>query len=95
LAAEYIAAQFRRVGLEPAGDDGYFQNAKYQTVQPSPEGLTFTLGTAKAADGTVSVQEAVAADLNRRLIAWRRAQLDYYENPFRQSSEYPPVLRGD
>jgi hypothetical protein len=33
LAAEYIAAQFRRAGLEPvsnnsAGDDGYFQTAK-------------------------------------------------------------------
>lgn len=27
LAAEYIAAQFRRIGLEPAGDDGYFQTA--------------------------------------------------------------------
>lgn len=25
LAAEYIAAQFRRAGLEPAGGDGYFQ----------------------------------------------------------------------
>src|SRR5471030_3170774 len=25
LAAEYIAAQFRRDGLEPAGDDDYFQ----------------------------------------------------------------------
>src|SRR5437762_9490200 len=25
LAAEYIAAQFRRAGLDPAGDDGYFQ----------------------------------------------------------------------
>src|ERR1044071_5287143 len=25
LAAEYIAAQFRRAGLEPGGDDGYFQ----------------------------------------------------------------------
>ena len=24
MAAEYIAAQFRRAGLEPAGDDGYF-----------------------------------------------------------------------
>jgi arylsulfatase A-like enzyme len=38
---------------------------------------------------------AVAADLNRRLIAWRRAQLEYYGNPFRQSSEYPPVLKED
>ena len=24
LAAEYIASQYRRAGLEPAGDDGYF-----------------------------------------------------------------------
>ena len=25
IAAEYIAAEFRRAGLEPAGDDGYFR----------------------------------------------------------------------
>src|SRR5450432_456139 len=25
LAAEYIASQFRRAGLEPVGDDGFFQ----------------------------------------------------------------------
>jgi len=29
IAAEYIAAQFRRAGLEPAGDDGYFQSANF------------------------------------------------------------------
>jgi hypothetical protein len=29
VAAEYIAAQFRRAGLEPAGDDGYFQTANW------------------------------------------------------------------
>ncbi|MGH9559771.1 MAG: M28 family peptidase [Bryobacteraceae bacterium] len=27
IAAEFIAAQFRRAGLEPAGDNGYFQTA--------------------------------------------------------------------
>jgi hypothetical protein len=32
LAAEYIAAQFRRAGLEPAGDDGYFQTANWKLV---------------------------------------------------------------
>jgi hypothetical protein len=32
LAAEYIAAQFRRAGLEPAGDDGYFQTANWSMV---------------------------------------------------------------
>jgi hypothetical protein len=30
IAAEYIAAQFRRAGLEPAGDDGYFQTANWK-----------------------------------------------------------------
>ena len=29
IAAEYIAAQFRRAGLEPGGDDGYFQTANF------------------------------------------------------------------
>jgi hypothetical protein len=29
IAAEYIAAQFRRAGLEPAGDDGYFQTVNW------------------------------------------------------------------
>jgi hypothetical protein len=29
VAAEFIASQFRREGLEPAGDDGYFQTAAF------------------------------------------------------------------
>ena len=32
IAAEYIAAEFRRAGLEPAGDDGYFQTADFNSV---------------------------------------------------------------
>ena len=43
IAAEYIAAQFRRAGLEPAGDDGYFQTAAYVTETPNPEGLQLTI----------------------------------------------------
>ncbi|HLH18920.1 MAG TPA: M28 family peptidase [Bryobacteraceae bacterium] len=35
VAAEYIAAQFRRAGLEPAGDDGYFQTANFVNVIPN------------------------------------------------------------
>ena len=65
MAAEYIAAQFRRAGLEPVGDDGYFQNASYQSVKPNPEGLEFTLDDVKAEPGTVAIQEAVATDLHR------------------------------
>jgi Zn-dependent M28 family amino/carboxypeptidase len=39
IAGEYIAAQFRRAGLEPAGDDGYFQNA---TVRYRVKGVART-----------------------------------------------------
>src|ERR1700722_16233685 len=43
LAAEYIAAQFRRAGLEPAGDDQYFQTATLMTREQNPEGYEFTV----------------------------------------------------
>lgn len=36
LAAEYIAAQFRRAGVEPAGDDGYFQVARWKVAESDP-----------------------------------------------------------
>jgi len=35
----------------------------------------------------------IASDLKGRLVGWRRAQLEYYDNPLRQACEYPPVLR--
>jgi len=38
IAAEYIAAQFRRAGLEPGGDDGYFQTAEMQELEPAKTG---------------------------------------------------------
>lgn len=41
LAAEYIAAQFRRAGLEPVGDDGYFQTARWKVVEPDPGTFRF------------------------------------------------------
>src|SRR5256886_14703316 len=67
IAAEYIAAQFRRAGLEPAGDDGYFQTASFQSVTPNSDGLEFTLrfgdATLKAARMAIGIQEAAAADL--------------------------------
>ena len=46
IAAEYIAAQFRRAGLEPIGDDGYFQTATLVQREPNWEGfeMTFSAG---------------------------------------------------
>jgi len=37
IAAEFIAAQFRRAGLEPLGDDGYFQTAKFRPRNATEE----------------------------------------------------------
>src|SRR5262245_20899852 len=36
-AAEYIAAQFRRSGLEPAGGDAYFQTANWRVAEQDPQ----------------------------------------------------------
>ncbi len=47
LAAEYIAAQFRRAGLEAVGDDGYFQTANWVQTAPNTEGFALTLRRAK------------------------------------------------
>jgi hypothetical protein len=44
LAAEYIAAQFRRAGLEPAGDDGYFQTATLADVGDRGKRLAQAMG---------------------------------------------------
>ncbi len=40
-AAQYIAAQFQRAGLEPAGDGGYFQTAEMVGLTPNLEGFEF------------------------------------------------------
>jgi hypothetical protein len=68
IAAEYVAAQFRRAGLEPAGDDGYFENATFESVTPSVEGLRFAIEvggmTFKADAAQMAIQEAGALDLD-------------------------------
>ncbi len=48
LAAEYIAAQFRRAGLEAIGDDGYFQTATWNVLETDADGFAFEV---KSGDG--------------------------------------------
>jgi len=43
IASEYIAAQFRRAGLEPVGDDGYFQTANILMAVPQPAGFSLVI----------------------------------------------------
>lgn len=44
IAAEYIAAQFRRAGLEPAGGDGYFQTAEWRLVSRDAAAFRLSFG---------------------------------------------------
>ena len=64
IAAEYIAAQFRRLGLEPAGDEGYFQNAPYVRATQPMDGFELILevrGKKHAAPADHSAVVATAA----------------------------------
>ena len=46
IAAEFIASQFRRAGLEPVTRDGsYFQTARYAEVTPKLDDFRMTLAT--------------------------------------------------
>ena len=67
IAAEYIAAQFRRAGLEPAGDDGYFQTARRAVVEPDPVGFELSMetpsGVIRVAIGQVILQAAAAGEV--------------------------------
>ncbi len=49
IAAEYIAAQFRRAGLQPIGDDGYFQTANMREMVPQREGFSLAVGQQSSA----------------------------------------------
>jgi hypothetical protein len=67
-AAEYIAAQFKGIGLEPAGGDGYFQTGMFSTAEPNREGLTLSFEIAgqtyKVANGSMELDPGPALDLD-------------------------------
>ena len=67
LAAEYIASQFRRAGLEAVGDDGYFQTADWETVEPNPADFRMEVAadgeTLKVAQEDLQNGRGIALDL--------------------------------
>jgi hypothetical protein len=67
IAAEYIAAQFRRAGLEPVGDDGYFQTADWKYLAPEPDSFAceFKLGdeAVRVDEGKVTATLTAGLDL--------------------------------
>ena len=69
IAAEYIAAQFRRAGLEAVGDDGYFQTANWEISEPDTPSFRFEIQVAGGA-------EPIRPDLAHLALASARA-LDF------------------
>lgn len=57
IAAEYIAAQFRRAGLEPAGDDGYFQSANWSLSARDASAFRMSFGGGAGAAPNVSPEQ--------------------------------------
>ena len=74
IAGEFVAAQFRRAGLEPAGDDGYFQTAPYVTITPNLDGLQLTFeisGKTVTADKTkLALSDPAAVELKQASASW-------------------------
>ncbi len=70
IASEYIAAQFRGAGLDPGGDDGYFQSARMAVLEQDPTGFELALSDGAHALA-VNANEAVvnvAAELDLKSV---------------------------
>jgi hypothetical protein len=72
VAAEYIAAQFRRAGLDPAGDDGYFQTANMVELSPDPNGFEMML---RHGDETIAIPRRNAVPRVTQALALTDVQL--------------------
>jgi hypothetical protein len=72
IAAEYIAAQFRRAGIEPAGDDGYFQTANWLLADRNMDAFRLDIQvdgeTITVAKSQVSLAVEAAVNLKRAAV---------------------------
>src|SRR5262249_10530023 len=65
IAAEYIASEFRGIGLEPIVDGSYFQTARMALVKPDMTGFSLSLSDGQhdleleATDVTLSAARAI------------------------------------
>lgn len=79
LAAEYIAAQFRRAGLTPAGDDGFFQTAAFVEMETDLTGFAGSLvsgsRTLPLEAGQIRIQNSRALELSAPVLRVREGNL--------------------
>lgn len=76
VAAEYIAAQFRRAGLKPAGDDGFFQTTPRIKLTPRIDGFRCRLAVDGRAVDIAPGQLALVAAAGSNAPAMRDARID-------------------
>ncbi len=62
LAAEFIASRFRAAGLEPAGDDGYFQTAALTIREQNPSGFEMTVAAGGRAIKVPAAESSILTD---------------------------------
>jgi hypothetical protein len=83
IAAEYIAAQFRRAGLEPVGDanergeKSYFQTANWQQMEGNPATFALTLSDGQQKLSVSAAQVSFAGDQALELSNAKLFKLDY------------------
>ncbi|HEX4950739.1 MAG TPA: M28 family peptidase [Blastocatellia bacterium] len=77
IAAEYIAAQFRRAGLEAVGDDGYFQTAYWLQTAPNLEGFSLTLRREEQLISVPAQQISFAWDQAMNIASALLVRVDY------------------
>ncbi len=72
IAAEYIASEFRRAGLEPGGNGGYFQIANFNLLTPVKDGFSLRIttpnGVTSANPNEVSFSTTQAIDLHHATV---------------------------
>lgn len=77
VAAEYIAGQFRRAGLKPVGDDGYFQTTPRVRLSPNPDGYRCVIESGGKAIEVAPSQFALSAGLAASGNAIRETHIEH------------------
>ncbi|MGH9844421.1 MAG: M28 family peptidase [Blastocatellia bacterium] len=83
IAAEYIAAQFRRAGLEPAGDAGeegqktFFQTADWRVLEPNLNAFDLTINDGSQTIRVQNTQVSFAGDQQLELKSAGLLKVEY------------------
>jgi hypothetical protein len=93
MAAHYIAAQFRRAGIEPAGDDGYFQTANWKLARQDMDDFNMTVHEGPSSIIISRKHVTLGTDRAVRLAAAPLVKVDYKDSA-RIASLTPAEVEG-